>query len=163
MSMSTGSVSTYNPWQQIFQLAGVQAMAPHIDSTYKTMGALGRTAESAYNPVDFQRFIKQSYVDPIQYQLKNDLQGLQHTNERFSMGRKVREANAMNDANNKMNQLIGQTMMQYRTGAVQGLEKAYGNQLNALSMMNQAMASPLAQQGQENYTYQKDLLSSLFG
>lgn len=163
MSMSSGAMSTYNPWQQLFQLASIKEMAPQVEGTYGTIGKLGQSAESAFKPVDFNRYVRDMYVNPIQYQLKNNIQGLQHTNERFSMGRKVREMNAMNDADNKMNQLIGQTMMQYRTGAVQGQNTAYNNQLNALALMNQSMASPLAQQGQENYTYQKDLLSSLFG
>lgn len=162
MGMSAGRMSTYNPIQQLYQMSLASDISRVMPSTYSKMNELGQSAESAYKPPDFDKYVKQAYVDPIQYQMNEGIKDLQHSSERFSMGRQAREAALMSESNNKINNLIGNAMMSYRNKTVSGLNNAYGNQLNYLMLMNNALGSPLDRPSQENVTSQQDLLASLF-
>lgn len=157
--MSTGSMSTQNLLQQLYAMQLMGSMQPYMGQTTSTIAGLGQSATNTWEGIpDFNKYVKQTYTDPMQYSLDNQLKDLAHTNEYFSSGHQAKRADAMNSMNTKLNQLVGQEMMSQREGQMSGMESALQRQLKALQQFNNIMTGPLSIQGQENTVTQKSLL-----
>lgn len=150
-----GSMSTLNELQQLYLLKQTAAMRPYLNQTVNKMSDMGGSVVSSYRPVaNWNNYVNDRYVAPANYELGETLKNIQHSNERFSFGRNVREAQARVATDSKINQLIAADVAQERQNQMSGQEQGYMRQLQALAAFGNASQTPLSVQGQENYVKQ---------
>lgn len=147
----SGSMSTLDPFQTLYQLQMMAAQQPYMKSTVSGLSEMGQSAVNNFQGIgDFNRYIKERYYDPIAYQLNKQIGDLAHTKEFFSGGYQNRVASAKGAANQQLSQLTAEDMMGQRTGQMSGMESALQRQLAALKQFNTIIGNPLSVQGQEN-------------
>ena len=134
-----GSLSTQNALQQLYSMNMMLKMQPYMKGTVEQLGNFGDEVKNSFQGIpDWNRYIRKTYEDPINYQMNQQLKDLGHTKEFFSSGHHNRRAGVMNQANQMLSQSMGQEMMGQRQGQMTGMESGLNRQMQALAQIGRA-------------------------
>lgn len=119
----------------------------YMPETTKVLANSALAPQSSYQTLPgWEQAFQQGVVNPGQYQLRQNLAGLQASPERHSSFRRSQEQNMRQDFSNQISQQRYQQMMQERQMQQSAMENAFQRQQSALGQMNNLYSTGLNRQ-----------------
>jgi len=134
----------------------------YMPRTSHVLAGLALDPRSAYSDLgDWESEFRAGIVDPMTRRMKQDISGLQHSNERHSSWNKKQEQNVRQQYSDQIASLRYNQMMQERQMKMGALENAFQRQQSALSQMQGLYSTGLNRNAMQYVQGEQGLLGSM--
>lgn len=150
--------------QMIYNYMLAQKVAPYRQSNLDRISAGAETAQSSYNPMaDWGNYANNAIINPVKFQLEEQLKDLKHSNEFFSSGRFAREAGAEQAANTSIMEQLTAKTNEENSAAMSAQEAALERRGKYQDLMTNLIAGPVSKPTQDTVSWTDNGLFGAIG